>query len=169
MKKCADHLTSFDNLSQKINGFAGYEQQEKRENADRLYREFLIRQMKSLIKALGHKINVDTADYKKVVDENVNSTKRKLLTISESLKNPTYEGTPFFRKTRLTGELISSIYEHECRMLEEVKNISSEITAIIAPGIERYVLEDNFLHLQDFIDALNQYLFERESLILGEY
>ncbi|MBN2413883.1 hypothetical protein JXQ31_19570 [candidate division KSB1 bacterium] len=169
MKKCANPLTSLENLSRNIAGFTGYKQPEQRERSDRLYREFLIKQMKSLIKSLGHKIDVDTADLKKNVDENVNSTKRKLLTISESLKNPTYEGTPFFKKIRLSDELITSIYENECRMLEAIKNISDEIKAIISPGIDQYVLEDSYLHIHDYLDALNQYLFERESLILGEY
>ena len=169
MKKCANPLTSLENLSQKIAGFNGYELQEQREKTDRVFREFLIKQTKTLIKALGHKFEVKEAEHKSIVDKNVTSTKRKLLTISQSLKNPTYEGALFFSKNRLSEELLDSIYEDECRMLEEIKNISDEIEALITTGFERDIFEDHILHIQDFIDALNQYLFERESLILGDY
>ena len=169
MKKCANPLTSFDNLSQHINGFHGYEQPGRRERSDRLFREFLVKQTKALLKLLGHKFDAADADYQDRVDENVKSSKRKLLTISESLKNPTYIGALFFTKSNLPENLMSKIYELECHMLEEIKNINDEIKALFLPKIKKDVFEDRFLHIHDFIDYLNQYLFERESLILGDY
>jgi len=169
MKKCANPLTSLEKLSQNIAGYNGYEQPGQRETSDSVYREFLIKQTKMLIKALGHKFEVKVADYTEIVDENVKSTKRNLLTISQSLKSPTYEGAPFFSKNSLSRELLNRIYEQECRMLEEIKNISDEIAALMFSGIDKDIFEDRILHIQDFIDALNQYLFERESLILGDY
>ena len=169
MKKCANPMTSFDNLTQQITGFNGYEQPEQRERSDRLFREFLVKQTKSLLKLLGHKFDAADADYQDKVDENVKSSKRKLLTISESLKNPTYEGAPFFTISKLPENLLSRIYELECHMLEKINTINDEIKALFLPNIEKDVFEDRFLHIHDFIDYLNQHLFERESLILGDY
>ena len=64
--------------------------------------------MKLLIKALADNFNAEGTDYRDIANENVKSTKRKLLTISESLKHPTYEGTPFFIKSKISHHNSSS-------------------------------------------------------------
>jgi len=53
-------------------------------------------------------------------------------------------------------------------MLDELADIQLELAAFQTGPIEKSTIEDHFLHISDSIDNLNQALFERECLILGD-
>ena len=53
-------------------------------------------------------------------------------------------------------------------MLDALANISEEFESLDKGTLAKDQYEASFLHAQDFLDDINQSLFEREALILGD-
>jgi len=155
-------------LSDKIGGFIGYESSATREPSDINLRSFLIAGIDASLKGLEAIPSATIEEDQRVLIEVVRSTRRKLATISESLSDPTYAGQDFFTRDHLAEKRLASIYSLEKSMLDELADIQLELAAFQTGPIEKSTIEDHFLHISDSIDNLNQALFERECLILGD-
>jgi len=155
-------------LSQSIHGYRGYEDVQARERSDSELRQQLMDHIAALHKGLAVVPHAAQPKDQERLNELYKSSRRKLQTIADSLKNPTYKGVPFFVKDNQSPEQLARIYQYESTMLSELGSLKQEVAALDQTTLERDVFEDHFLHIQDFIDSFNQALFEREALILGD-
>jgi hypothetical protein len=160
-------LNGLVSLTEKIHGFTGYENSSSRKPSDRQLRKFLVTGIETILTKLEALPPAAIEEDQRLLAEAVQSTRRKLSTISASLQDPTYAGQDFFTRDQLSEKRLARIYYHENDMLEELDGIQSEVVSLQNNHIEKEMIDDHFLHISDFIDNLNQALFERESLILG--
>lgn len=160
--------TALETLAEKVGGFYGYAQSSGRMLSDRHLRNFLVTGIEKIISGLDAIPAAEQIDNQRLLAEALHSTRRKLLTICESLKDPTYSGRDFFTRELLSEKRLARIYLHEMDMLEELEEIHSEVAGLQNNTIEKETIDDHFLHISDSIDNLNQALFERECLILGD-
>lgn len=156
------------NLSKIIRDYNGYALLEQRQKSDQSLRNHLITRIKELVGKVNNASGSMTTEDQERFDALVNSTQRKLITIKASLANPTYIGAPFFDSSKVLDQRLEKVYYFEDGMLGEIESLNTEIMALQQHRLERMVFEDHFQHIQDYIDSLNQSLFEREALILGD-
>jgi hypothetical protein len=168
MNESSRAASALSTLSQSIKGYCGYESISQRELSDRVLRQQLISRINLLRQELDDVPKAVQAKDQNRLDELVSSSKRKLHTITESLTRPTYVGVSFFKKESPSSRQLMRIYQFEAGMLAETDSLSEEISLLNQSASDREVFEDHFLHIQDFIDNVNQALFEREALILGD-
>ena len=155
-------------LTDKIGGFFGYEKSATREPSDLNLRRFLIAGINARLKDLDEIPSAAIEEDQRLLLEVTKSTRRKLITISESLSAPTYAGQDFFTRDHIAEKRVAGLYTLEKSMLDELADIQLELAAFQAGPIDKITIEDHFLHISDSIDNLNQALFERECLILGD-
>ncbi|HNW59276.1 MAG TPA: hypothetical protein PKI62_06345 [bacterium] len=153
-------------LAATVGGFSGYEHSGTRKPSDLQLRQFLITRI-GTIQANLDALPAAPEEERRLLAEAVHSTRRKLATISASLQDPTYTGQDFFTRDHIADKRLARIYYHERDMLEELDGIQVEVASLQTTPLEKEMIDDHFLHISDSIDNLNQALFERECLILG--
>ncbi|MBN2000253.1 hypothetical protein JW935_22075 [candidate division KSB1 bacterium] len=157
--------SAISNLLNSVGNYNGYENQAQRQNSDKNIRNYMISKIKALLAALDSVPGATDEKDQERLDDLTTKAKRKLTTVCESLKRPTYEGSVFFSKGTLREKMLARLYDFENMMLGELDGLDEEISAM-KTLMERKVFEENFLHIMDFVDNLNQSLFEREAAIL---
>lgn len=154
-------------LVQTISDYVGYENPDIRCSTDKTIRRLVIQNIIDLLKLFDekHKAASDQqmTDFKKQIDR----TRRRLKVLCGSLESPTYLHGQFFLAGDVNARRLERIYELETDMLEETGNINEEILSF-QPSMSKETIEDHFLRIGNFVDNLNQSLFEREALIIGE-
>ncbi len=168
MENPSSAINSMQALSQFIAGYDGYEQSLHREGTDLKIRHHLQQQIKALLKSLEFTPQAVLSEDQQRLHELILSTRRKLGTIYQSLATPTYLGGGFFSQDRLADRRLQRVYEFERAMILELENLALEFAALNSHPLHKAVIEDHFLHVQNFIDNINQSLFEREALLLDE-
>ncbi|HOT95927.1 MAG TPA: hypothetical protein PLG50_11885 [bacterium] len=159
-------VTALESLSAKVGGFCGYQSCKDRKPSDQHLRNYLVTRIDTILAGLAS-LPPAPEEEQRLLAEAVHSTRRKLATISASLQDPTYEGQDFFIREQIADKRLSRIYDHEQEMLEKLDGIQAEVISLQKTQLGKEMIEDHFLHIADFIDTMNQALFERESLILG--
>ncbi len=155
-------------LSKTIENYSGYDHPESRPQSDLAIRKQLIKNIEVLIVQPNDQIRAADNNEQNRLDDLLKSTQRKLKTVCQSLSAPTYLNASYFSATQLPSHLTERIYTLERDMIEETEHINAEFSTLRAKPTERDLFEENFMHIKNFIDNINQYLFEREALILGE-
>lgn len=155
-------------LVQGVHGYLGYEKADERERTDKAIREHCIEQISQLTAHLGNSLKAEQEEDQPRLDLLAGNTRKNLSIIGDSLKNPTYSGTSFFADQAPSSKALGRIYDLEKLMLDALSNISEEIKSLDTSTITKDQYETSFLHTQDFLDDINQSLFEREALILGD-
>jgi hypothetical protein len=157
-----------DDLKSRIGEYVGYENASLRKSSDAAIRRHLINSIESVLKQLDAPYQAAEAEDQERLGSLLKSTKRKLNTICQSLNHPTYQQVSFFGGKRLSEREISRIYNLEQEMIEEIDHVQTEVASMDKGKLEREIFEDHFLHISNFVDNVNQSLFEREALILGD-
>ncbi|MBN1481185.1 hypothetical protein EH223_01900 [candidate division KSB1 bacterium] len=155
-------------LKQQIGDYEGYGDAAQKQQSDKSVRLYLINKIKNLLEQLSQEYCAANQDDQTRLDSLIKSTKRKLRTIHQSLTTPTYIQESFFHTMSIPTQRLGRIYDLEGVMLEETENIRLELTELAKDGKERSTFEDYFLHIDAYVDNINQALFEREALILGD-
>jgi len=155
-------------LTEQIDDYLGYGDVSQRRSSDLAVRSFLISNLKPLIGHLDHTYEADDPKTQDKLDKLVESTKRKLNTICQSLNDPTYKHEAFFKVDTIPQETEKKIYDLEHRMIEETENIEGELESLSQQTLKEEIFDDHFLHIDTFVDNINQSIFEREALILGD-
>ncbi len=155
-------------LVQTIGDYRGYEELTERRLTDSALRRFLIQVIQELVVKLNQSFRAENPDDQERLDSLVSSTRRKLKTIRQSLNDPTYHEVPFFYQAQIPARRLGRLYDLEQDMVEETCEIQRELRVLDPDQVKKEAFEDHFLQIQNFIDNINQYLFERESLIVGE-
>ena len=159
---------SLQQLVQDVHGYLGYEKADERERTDKAIREHCIEQISQLTGRLDKSLKAEDAEDQQRLDTLAANAKKNLLIIGDSLKNPTYSDTSFFADQAPFNNALNRIYDLEKIMLDAFSNISEEFGSLGREKLPKDQFEASFLHAQDFLDDINQSLFEREALILGD-
>ncbi len=155
-------------LSQVVHEYHGYDSSARRKNSDQQIRLCMIEKIDEILQQLNGLPAAHVDEDKRRLTDLSQSTRRKLSTISQSLRAPTYAGKSFFSLEKISDKRLENIYKRETAMLGGLSGIAEELAALMQQKMEKTFFEDHFLHIADFIDNFNQALFEREALILGD-
>lgn len=155
-------------LRQQIDNYEGYADIASRQQSDKQVRHLLISKIKRLVEKLAQDIAIQESTDQDRLEALVSSASRKLGTIHQSLKRPTYIEESFFQSAAIPEPRLSRIYNLEKNMLTEIDGIREELGDLMKHSQDRNAVEDHFLHIDAFVDNINQALFEREALILGD-
>lgn len=155
-------------LKQQIENYQGYAEVDSRQKSDKEMRLFLINKIRELVEKLAHNYSTDNSKAKDRLESLLSSTSRKLVTIHQSLKTPTYIEEAFFQTATIPEAQLDRIYNLEDNMLLETKSIRDELEDLLKDKKDRDAIEDHFIHIDAYVDNINQALFEREALILGD-
>ncbi len=159
---------ALQNLQAHIDNYDGYAEIDSRQQSDQEIRLFLTEKILGLVHNLSQDISTkNTADEDRL-EALISSTSRKLITIHQSLKTPTYIDEYFFKSASIPDSYLSRIYDLENNMLLEISSIREELVDLTKDTKDREAVEDHFLHIDAYVDNINQALFEREALILGD-
>ncbi len=154
-------------LAHRIGDYSGYENAESRASSDKAIRDQVIHNIDALLQQLDGDFKAADKNEQQQLDSLIAGAKRKLSIICDSLAEPTYLQGRFFGMADINRERLQRIYELEWNMLEETDNIKEELL-LLKDNIAKEVFEDHFLHIGNFVDDINQALFEREALIVGD-
>lgn len=155
-------------LIDRVEEYAGYEDALLRMQSDIAVRRHLTANIKGVLEQLEQKFNAaDNAEQTRL-ESLITSSRRKLTTICSSLNNPTYQHVTFFSGKRLSARELGRIYDLETDMVDETEHISNEVVGLKKEAAGRSEFEDRFLHIDNYVDNINQSLFEREALIIGD-
>ncbi len=158
---------SLEKLTHRIGDYTGYENAESRATSDKAIRNQVIHNINALLQQLDNNFTAAKKTEQARLDDLIESARRKLGVICDSLAEPTYLHGHFFGMVDLNKDRLQRIYELEWNMLEETDNIKEELL-LLKDNVAREVFEDHFLHIGNFVDDINQALFEREALIIGD-
>jgi hypothetical protein len=167
-KTSSPTLTGVEGLKEKVTDYQGYEDAATRERSDKLVRLYLSGKIRELVQQLNAGYMASDERDQNRLDSLVKSTKRKLATIHKSLNSPTYHQEQFFTPAFMSPQQLVRIYELEKSMMEELASIDIELSDLHRNPKTRPLFEEHFLHIDAFVDNINQALFEREALILGD-
>ncbi len=154
-------------IAQQVHDYSGYAKPETRWPSDKAIRRYVIDNIGNLLDALDGNYKAAGEKEQALLMTSINGAKRKLGVIRDSLEAPSYLQGQFFLAGDVNGQRLERLYELEQGMLEETANIREELLSM-KDGFTEEVIEDHFLHIGNFIDDLNQALFEREALIIGD-
>jgi len=157
-----------EKLTRRIQDYEGYDRSETRKKTDAAVRCYLISRIRTLLAELGSQFKALDGQDQQRLEDLVKSTKRKLNTIRQSLNDPTYISVNFFNFPDISDQRLRRIYDLESDMLDETLNIDEEVMSMKQDKMQKDEFEDHFLQINNFIDEINQSLFEREALILGD-
>ena len=161
-------LNALASVKEKVGGYGGYGDSVTRRQSDKTIRLYLSGKIKELLKEFNADYIVPEEKDRDRLDSLVNSTKRKLLTVLLSLKSPTYIQELALESSVWQTHQFARIYELEKNMMDEVENIGVELSDLFQNGKAHASFEEHFLHIDTFVDNINQALFEREALFLGD-
>ncbi|MBN1466028.1 hypothetical protein JXA02_09715 [candidate division KSB1 bacterium] len=165
-KRSLTSLAGLDGVKERVTNYEGYGDASTRGQADKMIRRYLSGKITQLLTQLNSEhLAADEKDQNRL-DSLLNSTKRKLATIHKSLNSPTYIDKQFFSLAALAEQRLARLYDLERGMLEEVANLDLELSDLNQKT--RTLFEQHFLHIDASVDNINQALFEREALILGD-
>jgi hypothetical protein len=168
MENVSSSATPKQTLALAISGYGGYENSPLRRDADGKIRHHLQQKIRALLKTLEAVPRAALPEDQARLSELFKSTRRKLGTIYQSLATPTYLDGGFFSKERVAARRLERVYEFEQAMLNEVENLALELNAMASHPLEKALIQEHVLHVQDCIDSFNQSLFEREALLIDE-
>ncbi|MDZ7384870.1 MAG: hypothetical protein ONB07_02000 [candidate division KSB1 bacterium] len=156
-----------DQIGRQVRGYQGYATQDQRRATDKLLRAHLSCQLEGLATKLdgaaGHarRLGAET------VSEPLARLHRKLCTIREGLQTPAYLESAFFERDRLPEETLQSLYDCELALLKEVSTLNEELADLDVSCLSETEVQERAMRMGDAVDAFNQALFERESLLLS--
>ena len=164
----SEDQSSPDRIKESVSGYEGYAEVQNRNTSDTHLRKYFMQEFDEMEKAL--------AEYtSKVREQNdpklytpLEKLQKKFSTVGDSMRNPTYCDSTFFQKPDIDDDTLQQIYLYENLMFEEIENLISEISVLKNSVPEKEELMDHVLRISDTLDALNQALFERESLLAGD-
>ncbi len=155
-------------IQTQVKGYAGYAHRDERRRSDELLRAHLISRLEGLARRLDGASELAARRGTPELSEPLTSLHRKLVTICEGLQAPVYLESAFFESTSLSPHVLASLYAHELTLLVEMSSLDEELADLDVDTLTETDVQERALRMSDSVDALNQALFERESLLMGD-
>ncbi|MGQ9561352.1 MAG: hypothetical protein ACUVTG_16030 [Candidatus Oleimicrobiaceae bacterium] len=155
-------------IQSQVKGYTGYARREQRRHSDELLRAHLISRLEGVARRLDGASALAARRGTPELAEPLSSLHRKLTTICEGLHAPGYLESAFFESTSLSPQVLASLYGHEVTLLVEMSSLDEELADLEVGTLTEADVQERTLRMSDSVDALNQALFERESLLMGD-
>ena len=168
MRSLAQSTTSFENaIVKSIEGYDGYQSPNARSVTDNRLRDYLTNSLNKIQQELSRLEPKMSQDEHHEFSEAFHRLVSSLKIVIQSMRNPSYSNSSFFRKPKLNPNILTQIYDFDSRLVDQIDIFFDELEALNQSGDESEI-EDILNHLFDLIDGANQTLSEREFLILAD-
>ncbi len=168
MKSFAQSTKSFDDsLIKSISGYDGYQSPNVRSVTDNLLRDYLTNSLNKIQQELSRRGPKISHEEHHEISEAFQRLVSSLKIVIQSMRNPSYNNSSFFRKSKLSPGILTQIYDFDSRLVDQVDIFLDELEALNRSDNESEI-GDILSHLFDLIDGVNQTLSEREFLILAD-
>lgn len=152
-----------ERLAGAIPGYAQYQEQEKRRDADKKNRDFLYDDLRTALDSLS-------AITKRLADEarldrlaELDRTERRLRTVSDRIRLADYGYAGFFDALKINESDLDVLYQHDLSLTEQVKLIVDK-AGVLTAGDD---MSARLAELDAAIDALDERFDAREKKIMG--
>lgn len=164
--KVTEDMDPFKKILNKVPGFGGYIERQKRRDSDKLIREYIFDQFRELETRVSRTQRdfISQGEIKYVDD--LEATAIKLRTFADRIKTAARGYSGLFDAVNINEAELTQLYEHDASMLDFVDEISHAID-----NVESSVGSDGLpaaiRHLESKSEECIQAFNDRESVILG--
>lgn len=164
--KVTEDIDPFKKIVNKVPGFEGYIERQKRRDSDKLIREFIFdhfRELEGRVSRLQRDF-IREGEIKYVDD--LEATAIKLRTFADRIKTAQRGYAGLFDAVKINQEELSQIYEYDASMLDFVDEINHAIDNVES-SVGTDGLPASIRHLETKAEESVQAFDQRESVILG--
>jgi hypothetical protein len=162
-EKAREKMNWFEKVLHKIPGFKGYYEREFRRDADRLQREFIVRQLREIKNSLNHIIqNVSRQKNLALLTEYDLFAKGLEKTINEiRYADQGYSG--FFDLIKIKEAELDCIYQLDGEIVDLASRFNDEFKKLRVQPLERILLET----LGEYLAQIDAMFAKRSALLKG--
>jgi hypothetical protein len=164
--KVTEDMDPFKKILNKVPGFGGYIERQKRRDSDKLLREYIFDQFRELEGRVSRlqRDFISQGEIKYVDD--LEATAIKLRTFADRIKTATRGYSGLFDAVNVNEAELTQIYEYDAAMLGLVDEVSHAIDNVEA-SVGTDGLPASIRHLETKSEQCIQAFNDRESVILG--
>ncbi|HSH02198.1 MAG TPA: hypothetical protein VLL52_06715 [Anaerolineae bacterium] len=168
-----EHLESeagfFTRILEKVPGFKGYIQKERRKDADEMLRGYMSRRLDEIRLRLGQTQETLGRDIIKAIDyaEPLGQVDTRLMGLSGKIKDAPSAYTGFFAKVKIDEEELNNIYQFDESMLNYIDAIDSTLTKLDTAVNEDGDIDAAFKAFRTATTNANNTFNERIDLLKG--
>ena len=164
--KVTDDMDPFKKILNKVPGFAGYIERQKRRDSDKMLREYLFDQFRELESRVS-RLQRDFISQGEIqyVDD-LEATAIKLRTFADRIKTAARGYSGLFDAVNVNEAELTQIYEYDAAMLNLVDEVSRAIDNVES-SIGTEGLPAALRHLETEAEECVQAFNNRENVILG--
>lgn len=152
-----------ERLTDKIPGFAGFQNRELRRDVDKLLREHLSAEL-TRIKGTVRAKTRDYTDAGQIgVLNGFDRLDRKLDGLSQSIRFADYGATGFFDAVKIGEPELDRLYQFDASVVEDIAQIEGALAAVPAPGGESPDVA--LVQARDLVEALDLKWKGREGVV----
>ena len=164
--KVTEDMDPFKKILNKVPGFGGYIERQKRRDSDKLLREYIFdrfRELEGRVSSVQRDF-ISQGEIKYVDD--LEATAIKLRTFADRIKTATRGYSGLFDAVNVNEAELTQIYEYDATMLDLVDEVDRAIDNVEA-SVGTDGLPASIRHLETKSEECIQAFNQRESVILG--
>lgn len=164
--KVTEDMDPFKKILNKVPGFSGYIERQKRRDSDKLIREYLFDQFRELEARVSRMQRdfISQGEIKYVDD--LEATAIKLRTFADRIKTASRGYSGLFDAVNVNEEELTQIYEYDASLLDLVDGIAHAIDNVES-SVGTDGLPASIRHLETKAAESVQAFNDRENVILG--
>jgi hypothetical protein len=164
--KVTEDMDPFKKILQKVPGFSGYIERQKRRDSDKLLREYLFDQFRELEGRVSRMQRdfISQGELKYVDD--LEATAIKLRTFADRIKTASRGYSGLFDAVNVNEEELTQIYQYDASMVDLVDEINHAIDNVES-SVGTDGLPAAIRHLETKAEEAVQAFNDRENVILG--
>ncbi len=164
--KVTEDMDPFKKILQKVPGFSGYIERQKRRDSDKLLREYLFDQFRELEGRVSRMQRdfISQGELKYVDD--LEATAIKLRTFADRIKTASRGYSGLFDAVNVNEDELTQIYEYDASMVDLVDEINHAIDNVES-SVGTDGLPAAIRHLETKAEEAVQAFNDRENVILG--
>jgi hypothetical protein len=164
--KVTEDMDPFKKILNKVPGFGGYIERQKRRDSDKLLREYLFDQFRELEGRVSRlqRDFISQGELKYVDD--LEATAIKLRTFADRIRTAARGYSGLFDAVNINEAELSQVYEYDASMLDLVDEVNRAIDNVES-SVGTDGLPAAIRHLESKADECVQAFNDRENVILG--
>lgn len=162
-----DSMSSFEELTKKIPGYAGYKEKEQRREADALLRDHMARQFEAQWARINDVKSQMLIGPAMTQLDDMGRAGRRLQTLIDKIKSAAQGYAGFFDAVKVKEEQLDELYRFDNDMLAKVDDLSAAINAVQAALDAAENVAPAVRALTGVIDGLITLFDSRRDVITG--
>ncbi|MFQ5575971.1 MAG: hypothetical protein ACE5G8_03170 [Anaerolineae bacterium] len=162
-----DSMSSFEELTKKIPGYAGYNEKEQRREADALLRDHMARQFEAQWARINDVKSQMLIGPAMTQLDDMGRAGRRLQTLIDKIKSAAQGYAGFFDAVKVKEEQLDELYRFDNDMLAKVDDLSAAINAVQAALDAAENVAPAVRALTGVIDGLITLFDSRRDVITG--